>query len=42
LTLDGPDWIVTPTTKLLVIEGAIGAYTSTVELDYDPLWQGMK
>lgn len=42
LTLDGPDWIVTPTTKLLVIDGAIGAYTSTVELDFDPLWQGMK
>jgi hypothetical protein len=42
LTLDGPDWIVTATTKLIVIDGAIGAYTSTVELDYDPLWQGMK
>jgi hypothetical protein len=40
LTLDGPDWIVSATTKLLVIDGAIGAYTSTVELDSDPLWQG--
>jgi hypothetical protein len=42
LTLDGPDWIVTNSTKLLVIDGAIGAYTSTVELDFDPLWQGMQ
>jgi prepilin-type N-terminal cleavage/methylation domain-containing protein len=43
LTLDGPDWIVSQnhTEKLIVIDGAIGAYTSTVELDFDPLWQGM-
>jgi hypothetical protein len=43
LTLDGPDWTVSQnhTEKLIVIDGAIGAYTSTVELDYDPLWQGM-
>ncbi|MCC6123929.1 MAG: hypothetical protein IT426_03125 [Pirellulales bacterium] len=43
LTLDGPDWTVSQnqTEKLIVIDGAIGAYTSTVELDYDPLWQGL-
>jgi hypothetical protein len=41
LTLDGPDWIPTASTRLIVIEGAIGAYTSTVELDFDPLWGGM-
>jgi hypothetical protein len=43
LTLDGPDWRVSKggTEKLIFIDGAIGAYTSTVELDYDPLWQGM-
>jgi hypothetical protein len=46
ITLNGPDWIPSsgttyapaPTTKLIIIDGAIGAYTSTVELDYDPLW----
>lgn len=43
LTLDGPDWRLSKfgTEKLIFIDGAIGAYTSTVELDYDPVWQGM-
>jgi hypothetical protein len=41
LTLDGPDWYVTSTTKLIVIDGVIGTYKTTIELDYDALWGGM-
>jgi hypothetical protein len=41
ITLNGPDWLVSGNEKLIVIDGAIGAYTSTVELDFDPLWKSM-
>jgi hypothetical protein len=41
VTLNGPDWVVSGNEKLIVIDGAIGAYTSTIELDFDPLWKSM-
>jgi hypothetical protein len=41
LTLDGPDWYVTQTTKLIVLDGVLGTYKTTVEVDYDALWGGM-
>jgi hypothetical protein len=41
ISLDGPDWIPTQTTKLIVLDGVLGTYKTTVEVDYDALWGGM-
>ena len=41
LMLAGPDWDTTiplATTKAVVIDSVVGVYTTTVELDRDPVW----
>ena len=38
LTLSGPDWDPNLDAILVVVPGAIGVYTTTMELDWDPLW----
>jgi len=38
LTLVGPDWDYNLPATLVVVPGVIGVYTTTVELDWDPLW----
>ncbi len=38
LSLVGPDWDPTLSATLVVVPGAIGVYTTTMELDWDPLW----
>jgi hypothetical protein len=38
LSLIGPDWDPTLDATLVVVPGAIGVYSTTMELDWDPLW----
>jgi hypothetical protein len=38
LSLNGPDWDPNLSAALVVVPGAIGVYTTTMELDWDPLW----
>jgi len=38
LSLVGADWDPTLPATLVVVPGAIGVYTTTMELDWDPLW----
>jgi hypothetical protein len=38
INLSGPDWDATLQATLVVVPGVIGVYTTTMELDWDPLW----
>jgi hypothetical protein len=38
LNLNGPDWDRNLPAVLVVVPGAIAVYTTTMELDWDPLW----
>jgi hypothetical protein len=38
LSLSGPDWDPNLSATLVVVPGAIGVYTTTMELDWDSLW----
>ena len=38
VSLNGPDWDPNMAATMVVVPGVIGVYTTTMELDWDPLW----